>query len=58
MEWEAMAMGGPDSATMQVAVEDGVPASASVKALGGQAPTGVGPPLRANALGIGPLSPS
>ena len=40
-----MATVGPNRSAMQVVVEDTVPASASRAALGGQAPSGVGPPL-------------
>ena len=39
------AMAEVDSAAMEVAVEETVRTSASATALGGQAPTGVGPPL-------------
>ena len=48
MEWEEMAMGEPNPAMMQVAAEETVRTSTSLTALGGQAPTGVGPRLRAS----------
>ena len=48
-----MAMGGRNPLAMQVAAEETVWTSASVAALGGRAPTGVGPPLRASAHGDG-----
>ena len=53
-----MAMGGGNSLAMQVAAEETVWTSASVAALGGRAPTGVGPPLRASLLGDGHHWPS
>ena len=48
-----MAMGGPNPTAMEVAAEETVRTSASATALGGQAPTGVGPaiPLRASLAG-------
>ena len=42
---EGMAMAEVDPTAMQVAAEVVVHTSASATALGGQAPTGVGPPL-------------
>ena len=53
MEREEMAIGGHDPAMRQVAAEETVHASASVTALGGQAPTGIGSPLRASWPGDG-----
>ena len=48
-----MAIGEPDRMAMQVASYDMVRTSASATALGGQAPTGVGPAVRATLLGDG-----
>ena len=48
MDGEEMPMRDPNPETRQEAVEEKVQASASAMALGGQAPTGVGPPLSAS----------
>ena len=53
MEGRQIAIGGANPVTMQVAAEEPVWTSASGAALGGRAPTGVGPPLRASAAGDG-----
>ena len=45
MEGEEMAMGGPNPMAIEVAAEETVGTSVSATALGGQAPTGIGPPL-------------
>ena len=48
MDAEERSLDGPDPLTMQVAAQEMVHASASLTALEGQAPTGVGPALRAS----------
>ena len=48
-----MAMGEANPLAMQLAAQEPVWTSASVAALGGRTPTGVGPPLRASLLGDG-----
>ena len=48
-----MAIGGSDPLAMQVVAEEPVWTSASVIVLGGKAPTGLGPPLRASLHGAG-----
>ena len=53
MEGRQKALGGGNPLAMQVAAEETVWTSASVAALGGRAPTGVGPPLRASLPGDG-----
>ena len=52
-EERQMAMGASDPLAMQVAAEEPVWTSASETALGGRAPTGVGPPLRSSLPGDG-----
>ena len=56
MDGEEMEMDEPDPMAIQVA-EETVCTSASATPLGGQGPTGIGPPLRASARGDGQLWP-
>ena len=57
MEGEAFVPGGPDHVGMQVAAEEIVRNSESVKALAEQVLTGVGPPLRTSLPGDGQQCP-